>query len=79
MAYSMSCLQADPALRGSVVVEDRNWGRVLDCNGGVSEEYTLTYANGYPIRGYWENNYVVAELSNGQRRKLTPGSIGFLP
>lgn len=79
MAYSMCCLQVDPALRGPVVVEDRNWVRVLDCNGGVSEEHALAYANGYPIRGYWENNYVVAELSNGQRRKFVPGGIEFMP
>lgn len=71
MAFSMVNLKSDRSLRGSVVVADHNWVRILDCNGNVSCETTMSSATGYPVRGYWEGDYVVVEMSSGSRKKLT--------
>lgn len=78
MALSFnSNLRCNPSYRGPIIIEDRNWVRILDCNGEVSREATLGSASGYPVRGYWENDYVVVEMSNGRRMKID-GCIGYL-
>ena len=70
MALSFnSNLRCNPSYRGPI--------SILDCNGEVSREATLGSASGYPVRGYWENDYVVVEMSNGRRMKID-GCIGYL-